>query len=188
LILILPIAIITTLFAEQILFLLYGKGFEQAASTLQVLVWTGVMFPVANIFGNALIASHRQNIDLWVNSIGAVFNVCLNLILIPRYSHFGAGLATLISISFFIVIQYYIISKILFKIHFLETIIKPFVAAVAMTISIILLKTICLPAAILTGLFFYVFILIIFKSISNEEIGQFKNVWKEKKMLFLIEK
>jgi len=54
-----------------------------------------------------LIVSNHQNKLFWVTLSGAVVNVALNLILIPKYSLYGAAIAT--------VITYLLIFSILFK-------------------------------------------------------------------------
>ena len=63
------------------------------------------------MFAYTLIASNNQKMDLQVNVIGMVCNVGLNLLLIPKFSYLGAGIATLISICIFLVLQYFFIEK-----------------------------------------------------------------------------
>jgi len=52
-----------------------------------------------------LMAANRQNTDLALNISMSLFNVTLNLMLIPEYSHTGAAIATLTSICFYAILQ-----------------------------------------------------------------------------------
>ena len=47
-----------------------------------------------------------------IYSIAAIFNVCLNLILIPKYNVYGASIATVISEILILFLEIYILSKI----------------------------------------------------------------------------
>lgn len=179
----LPAAVAVTLRAREILLLLYGQAeFSGGESTLQVLIWTMVFFPIANILGNGLIASHRQRIDLWVNTMGAAFNVGLNLLLIPRFGPLGAGMATLLSILFFLVVQNFYVSRVLFRIPFWDVFFRPAIAAVAMGLVI------CLPLSLFIvlplGLIVYGCCLWLLRSFSSEEIEMIRVLWRQKNQIF----
>ncbi|HHS13724.1 MAG TPA: flippase [bacterium] len=179
----LPVAVAVTLRAREILLLLYGQAeFSGGESTLQVLIWTMVFFPIANILGNGLIASHRQRIDLWVNTMGAVFNVCLNLVLIPRFGPFGAGVATLLSIVFFLLVQNFYVSRVLFRIPFWDVFFRPALSAVVMGLVI------CLPVSLFivvpSGLIVYGLCLWLLRSFSSEEIEMIRILWRQRNQIF----
>ena len=92
--------------AEPILRLLYGNAFNAAANTLRVLIWTIIPYSFVRYHAYVLVAGHRQRIDLLLNVIMSVFNVLLNLVLIPRYNHLGAAAATLVSLCILALLQY----------------------------------------------------------------------------------
>ncbi len=179
----LPVAIVITLLSNPILSLLYGKVFVESTRVLQVLIWTMVLFPIANIMGNALIASHHQKIDLLVNTIGAVFNILLNFLLIPRFGYLGAGIATLVSIALFVSIQYWFVSRTLFKIHYSQVGAKVLLAGIGMTAFMIVFSKMNMFILSLLGFVIYGGLLFLMKSFSEEEINMVKNIWKDKKML-----
>jgi len=180
----LPVAIVTTILANPFLSLLYGKAFLESTRALQVLIWTLVLFPIANIMGNALIASHHQKVDLLVNTIGAVVNILLNFLLIPRFGYLGAGIATLISIALFISIQYWFVSRALFKIHYSKVGIKVLLAGIGMTVFMIIFNHMNMFLLSFLGFAIYGSLLFLMRSFSKEEIDMAKSIWKDKKMLF----
>ena len=180
----LPIAIVTTILANPLLSFLYGKAFVESTRALQVLIWTLVLFPIANIMGNALIASHHQKIDLLVNTIGAVFNILLNFLLIPRFGYLGAGIATLISITLFVTIQYWFVSRTLFRIHYSKVGAKILLAGIAMAAFMLFFRSINIFILSFLGFAIYGGLLFLMKGFSIEEINIARNIWKDKKMLF----
>ena len=90
----------TTLAAHDAIRILYGSAFQSAAPMLAVLIWSegAVFFGV--VISSALIARNLQKLTLVPNILGAVLNLLLNLVMIPRYGGLGAAWAT--TISYFI--------------------------------------------------------------------------------------
>lgn len=91
------IAIIGTVFARQILHLVFGLGFIEAYKVLQLYIWSGVGISIGTIVIQYLIAEKLSSVILYISIIGMVINVGLNLLLIPQYGITGSALATLIS-------------------------------------------------------------------------------------------
>ena len=85
------------LFSKQIVLLLYGPLFSDSVASLSIL--SGVVF---FLFVNAClsyvtIASNNDRPVALILVISTVLNVSFNLYLIPRYSHVGAAMSTLLS-------------------------------------------------------------------------------------------
>ena len=109
----LPTAIGVTLLAEPVLGMLYGPGFGAATSTLSILILTLVPYGIVRYHAYVLVGANHQRIDLMLNIIMSVVNIVLNLILIPRYGHLGAAIATFVSICAYGLLQYgYLIRKL----------------------------------------------------------------------------
>ena len=92
--------------AAPILQLLYGEAFRAAAYTLSVLILTLVPYGIVRYHAYVLVGANHQRIDLALNVVMSVLNVLLNLLLIPRYGHLGAALATFVSICVYGILQY----------------------------------------------------------------------------------
>jgi O-antigen/teichoic acid export membrane protein len=179
-----PIAAIVSFLSKDILFVLYRSKFLEAAGALRVLIWPIILFPIANLFGNALIASHHQKADLLINLVSALMNVLLNVLLIRRYGYYGAALATLISIVFFVLLQSFAIRKYLFSIHYGKLLAKPFLATAVMAGAMFGLKILTPMVSSAIGLALFIVTLIATRYFSDDELGILRNLWNEKRLLF----
>jgi len=91
------IGLLLYLFSKQIVLLLYGPLFSDSVASLSIL--SGVVF---FLFVNAYlsyvtIASNNDKPVALILVISTMLNFLFNLCLIPRYSHVGAALSTLLS-------------------------------------------------------------------------------------------
>ncbi len=102
----LPLATALTVLGGSALAFLYGESFRAATATLSVLIWTVVPYCWVRYHAYILVAADRQRIDLSLNVLITGLNVVLNLFLIPAYGHFGAAVATLISVGVYSICQY----------------------------------------------------------------------------------
>jgi O-antigen/teichoic acid export membrane protein len=107
----LPAAVCVSVFSGPILELLYGHNYADAIPTLAILMWTLVFYGFVRYHAYVLLAANCQRIDLALNIVMCLLNIVLNLVLIPRYSHMGAALATLISILAYGITQYWYLRR-----------------------------------------------------------------------------
>ncbi|MFH1401627.1 MAG: oligosaccharide flippase family protein [Parcubacteria group bacterium] len=85
------------LLAPRIIDFLYGKNFYPSVLAFQILmIMAGIIF-FSKPFTQILVASNQQKKVFWITLMGALTNIVLNLILIPRYSLYGAAVATVIT-------------------------------------------------------------------------------------------
>ncbi len=93
----LTVAVVTFLFSNLIITLLFGRQYADAGPVLSVYIWASV--PVfLNIASNQyLIAENRTTMALFRTVAGAVANILLNLYCIPRYGAIGAAMAALLA-------------------------------------------------------------------------------------------
>lgn len=90
----LPLGFGTMFLADKIVLLIYGSQFISSIIILQILIWSAVLIFARSPFERLLESINRQALVTKIFIIGAFFNVIVNLILIPRYSYIGAGIAT----------------------------------------------------------------------------------------------
>jgi len=91
------VALPVTLLAPWLVQLLFGSAYQSSAPLLAVLIWGG-LFANLTVARNAhFIALDWGRAQLWTASAGAIANVLLNLLLIPRYGAMGAAVATCLS-------------------------------------------------------------------------------------------
>lgn len=90
-------AILGTVASVWLVPVLYGDAYRRAVPILAVYVWGVVFFSLRSGIGRYLIIERRLPYALWTHIIGAVSNVGLNLLLIPRFGAIGAAWATTVS-------------------------------------------------------------------------------------------
>ncbi len=93
----LGIAVFVSLFSNLIIDILYGTQFKDAATILSIHIWTSVFVFLGVASSNFFIIENLQIKTFTRTAWGAVLNITLNVILIPKYMAVGAAVATLIS-------------------------------------------------------------------------------------------
>ena len=91
------IALPTTFLAPWVIRVLYGDAFLQASGVLSIHIWAGVFVFLGVASGKWLLTENLQIFSTINTSIGAVFNIVLNYILIKKMGINGAAISTLIS-------------------------------------------------------------------------------------------
>ncbi len=99
------------LFSRQIVLLLYGPLFSDSVLSLSIL--SGVIFFlfVNGYLAYVTIATNNDRIVALILVITTILNVLLNFYLIPRYSHVGAALSTLLSEIFMLILYIVLFAK-----------------------------------------------------------------------------
>jgi len=100
-----------------------------------------------------------------------MFNIILNLLLIPKYSYIGASIASVSSLFFGISLQYYFFLKRVFKVYISKIILKPFISVILISIGSYVMKN-KMDIWFLTtiAIFFYVFFIILLKVVDKEDL------------------
>ena len=84
------------MFARESILLLAGEGFTGSIRPMQIIMPAVVLIGISNVIGmQMLIPSDREKAVTIAAGAGAVTDLILNLILIPRYASSGAAAATL---------------------------------------------------------------------------------------------
>ncbi len=91
------VAIPVSLYGNEVILFLYGKDFAAAGLVLQLHIWTGIFVFVGIVRSKWIVNENYQMYSLIFNVSGAILNIILNLLLIPKIGIFGAAWATLIS-------------------------------------------------------------------------------------------
>jgi polysaccharide transporter, PST family len=79
--------------------LLYGHAYSSAAGILSIHIWTGVFVFIGSVGLQQYIHERIASTTLQRTMLGAIVNVVLNLLLIPRWGGTGSAIATLIAQS-----------------------------------------------------------------------------------------
>ncbi len=88
-------SIVFTIFANLIIYIIYGSDFAPAVPVMQILTWYysfAFMGSVRNVW---VLAEEKQNLLWLINLSGVIVNIVLNSILIPMFGACGAAAASL---------------------------------------------------------------------------------------------
>ena len=173
----LPIAVGTSILADKIILLIYGKEFVYSIIALQILIWVAFLMFLTYLLGNTLGAIDKQRKVLEVTGIGAMVNVVLNLLLIPRFSYIGASVTTVVTEGIVFVLLFHFMCKYLHGIPMHKYIIKPLLASLIMGISIFYLRGINLLEMISLAIFIYFAVLYFTRIISKDDINLFVQIF-----------
>jgi len=90
------IALPMTFLSDWVINLLYGSQYSQAGSVLMIHIWAGVFVFLGVAFGRYLTIENLTKKMFYRTLLGAILNVILNFLLIPKYGINGAAIATLL--------------------------------------------------------------------------------------------
>jgi len=93
----LSVAVFMTFASPIIYHIVYKPEFWDAAHVLSVHVWAGLFVFLGSASGQYLIAEGYTKLSMLRTGMGAIVNIILNIIWIPKYGIMGAALATLIA-------------------------------------------------------------------------------------------
>jgi O-antigen/teichoic acid export membrane protein len=88
-------SVVMTVMAKPIVYLLYGEEYMRAASILAVAVWYVTFSHYGSVRNIWILAEGKQKYLTGINVIGAMSNVLLNAMLIPKFGAVGAAVASL---------------------------------------------------------------------------------------------
>ena len=84
-------------FSERIILLVFGGSYLAAALPLSILAMNVIVVSLNVFLGNPMMAWGKQREYAIAIAFGAISNIILNFVLIPKYSYIGAAFATLLS-------------------------------------------------------------------------------------------
>lgn len=96
-VLVLPLALLLTLEAEDIIRTLFGPLYVSGARALTLMAWWMFFSYTAAAYLNLMIVRRQQRLIALVSAVAVALNLTLNLLWIPRWGSAGAAAATLAS-------------------------------------------------------------------------------------------
>jgi O-antigen/teichoic acid export membrane protein len=183
LVLAVPIGVGTTLLANRIILLIFGDGYTPSVVALQILVWVFVFDSTASPASQVLQVTNNQRKTMKAAAISMAANIALNLLLIPRYSYTGAGVAAVATHGINLAICFWYCKKLGYSVSrkLISTAIKVVVATSAMAASVIVFHQLILPWLILTSALLYFAPLFAVKGIDKEDWDIIKMAFRLKR-------
>jgi O-antigen/teichoic acid export membrane protein len=174
LIIMLPIAVGTTIIADKIIPLVYTAKYISSITPLQILIWALLLASINAIMVNLLVSSNNQRLSTISVTLGALINIPLNLVLIPIWSYNGAAIATVITKVMILGANIYFISKYLQFSPPLSISTKPLSCAFLMGLFLCGVKNFNIILVIFSAILVYFATLLIMRTFSDEDINIFK--------------
>jgi O-antigen/teichoic acid export membrane protein len=173
----LPIAMLTTFYAEVIILIFGGSAYlPHAAIALRLLVWSVPFGFINSVTQYVLIAIDRQRFLTGAFVVGASFNLIANLLLIPAFSYQASAAITIFSEIVLLLPFYYGVRKYLSSIPWLSLIWRPLLGALLMGALLWLLRDLTFLMLIPASLAIYIGCLILTGTFTQEDISLMKRL------------
>lgn len=137
---------------------------------LQILIVAVGFAYLSHLFNYMIIALGKQTKMIIPNIIFVVFNVVLNLILIPKISYIGAAIVTVITEVIVVFLYWWLMRRFIdLKIHF-KTLLKAVLSGIILGLVLYFLRFLNLWILIPLGIVIYLSFLWLFRGISRDLI------------------
>jgi O-antigen/teichoic acid export membrane protein len=173
----LPIALLTTFYADVIILIVGGNAYlPHAAIALRILVWSIPFGFVNSVTQYVLIAIDKQRFLTGAFMIGASFNLIANLLFIPTFGYQAAAVITILSEFVLLLPFYYGVRKHLSVIPWAGLVWRPIAGTLLGGAVLWLLGDISFLLAIPLSLAVYVVCLIVTGTFSPQDIALMKRL------------
>lgn len=183
LIILIPASGILLIYPEITLNVLFGAKFIPAQNALMILAFGAVFLGISTINTHILSGILGPKINIYIFLFGAILNIVINLLLVPKYGIVGSALGTSITYFFiFIISSYLLYSTIKLKFRIFEILKIVFIGALIIYLISYLKSVINLSVymeliiVLLLATIGYIFLLFLFRIISLQE---FKDIFKQ---------
>ena len=164
-----PISFGLFLLSKEIINFFYGKQYLDSIIALQIISWFVFLKFLNFLNGITLFAIDKQKKRMLSQGGTALFNIILNLILIPRLGFIGAAISTLITEIFLFIIYYSFVSRFFYRLNFIPILIKPLIASTAMA-AFLLFTDINLFISIAIASIIYLTVLVLIKAFEKDDL------------------
>ncbi|MEO0026089.1 MAG: flippase [candidate division WOR-3 bacterium] len=178
-VMLLPVAILGMILAEQLIIFIYGNNYQSAGVVLRILVWWAFATGFTSVFSNYFMATQRARWMTLQTASALAINVLLNLILIRRLGPLGAAIA-IVAAEFTSGVFYFAIWQIIDRYRaglslvgksLLRVVISLLPAGVAAAV----VARVHILLGLSTGLWIYIILLFVFREIKSADLEIFKS-------------
>lgn len=169
--------------ADHVIALVFGPGFEKAATALRILAWVLFwMFGYAN--GSLLLATGGQNIATMLSSVAMVISIVSSLILTPKWGLIGASITHILPGAIFFMPLIWICHKRLdLRIPYLlglKTILAGSIMAATAGITLNRLQLPLLVVVLIIAPIVYGLALFVLRVINGEDLSLFTQLFEKR--------
>jgi len=176
---IIPIAVIATVLAEEIVFFFYGPGYQESAHVLRVLAWMLVLSFVNAVLFRTMLASDNERVTMRVAGVNMAASILLNLFLIPRWGADGVAISSFCTTLIAVTQNYAYIARHLFKFDWLRLVGKQGLAAALLSGFLFALRGWSVALSLPMGIILYIVMILALKVFSPSELNFVRRIWAD---------
>lgn len=176
LIIIIPFAFIVTVFAQQIIMIIFGAGYDSAIPVLQIVIWSQVFVAADSVMLQNMIASDNEIYMVRRTAIGVFVNLTLTVIFGIFYGIIGIAVAVVLSRGILLFINTYFVTKNICRPNIIQSVFKPSICAILSSCIGFALLGLNLFLAITVAIGLYILFLVVFKTINNQELSAIRQL------------
>ncbi len=166
-----PTLVGTMFLADDIIRIVSGESFVASIPVLEILVFSLAFIFFGHYFNMIVLVSNAQKKLMWALSLAAVFNIGINLFLIPRFSYMGSATASLLTEMLVVVLSASIAWKSAAFFPGFSGIGRIFLAGFGMGVFLFFFdKTMPFLVLGFAAVFLYLALLWLFRGVSRDEI------------------
>jgi O-antigen/teichoic acid export membrane protein len=105
------VVLLALTFASPVVLFFLGRSYADSILTIKILVWAGIPAFLNYALNTFLLAAHKEKVFLWTATVCTVFNITVNLLLIPRFSFIAAAVVTVLTEILLLAQNFYLIRK-----------------------------------------------------------------------------
>lgn len=169
---------VMSIWAEVIISSIFGEQFVTAALSLKIIAWILIFFSLNFFLQQILIILGKQKVFSIFAFVSFATNVILDILLIPYYGYIGASIATLVSCFVLFVLTILYVTAMKGRMNITEIFAKPSLCILLTWIGCYFANNKGIISFIIfgsLGLVIYIFLLIIMKTFSKDELEIFRN-------------
>lgn len=165
-----PLSVLCIMLAGPLMNLLYGRGFEQSAPIFGLMASITTLRFMDNTLATALTAGNSQSQRSIAVALAAIFNVGINLFVLPAYSFTGAAITTILTeVLFFSLVYVYLTQRVPRPLA-ASLLLKPTLAGAVMALLLWFLPSLPLLPLTLLGGGAYLAVLLALGTFSQQEV------------------
>ncbi len=141
-------------------------------------MWSTILIFIGSPFSRLLEVSNKQLVLTKITAICVVFNVALNILLIPKFSYVAASTITVLSELIAITLILKTVTSMGYGLtkNQIFFFIKTLVASLAMSLTILVLYGLNLFLLIIIAMIVYFFVLFLIKGFDDDDFNLFKKI------------
>lgn len=170
------LAVTGQLIGDRLVVFLYGDEFLEAAYPLRILAW-GMLISFLNfaLVNTAVSVGKEKRLALFA-FFGVLFNLSLNLALIPKWSYYGTAIASVSTEVVLFVLNFALIRKFVFReVSWTNVFAKPLVSVVVAVVAMLFASELHFILRAISGGVVFACVLFVLRSFDSVELGVLKS-------------